>query len=412
MTRFRAYPVYLLLTSVSALLRSMFFTAAAVYYVTVVGLNPFQLVLVGTTLMVVILVSEVPTGVVADVYSRRLSIIIGNLLIGCGFVLEGLVPHFAAILTSQLIWGIGVTFMSGATEAWIADEVGEANVGPVYLRGAQAGQVGALVGIALGIGLASVQLNLALVAAGVTSIMLGIVLLLIMPEHGFTPKPRGERSSWQSLGQTLRQGLRMVRRRPVLTTILGIAFFYGMASETYDRLWEVHFLGNFAFPSLLSREPVVWFGAIRATALVLSVVMVELARRRLDTTSSVAATRALFGLTLLLLLGVVGFGLAASFPLALVAYLGAYLCRETIGPIFTAWLNQGLDSQVRATVLSLTGQVDAIGQIAGGPLFGALATAQGTPTAMVTAGLVLAPALLLFLRAMRINSASTIVSAS
>ncbi len=87
MNKRNAYGVYLLLNGVTALARSMIFTVAAVYYVTVVGLNPFQLVLVGTTLMLVILVSEVPTGIIADVYSRRLSIITGIFLIGIGFLL-------------------------------------------------------------------------------------------------------------------------------------------------------------------------------------------------------------------------------------------------------------------------------------------------------------------------------------
>ena len=70
-----------------------------------------------------------PTGLVADNYSRRLSIIIGFFLVGVGFVIEGLVPHFTVILLTQVIWGIGITFTSGATEAWIADEVGEASAG-------------------------------------------------------------------------------------------------------------------------------------------------------------------------------------------------------------------------------------------------------------------------------------------
>ena len=62
------------------------------------GLDPLQLVLVGTTLEATAFVCEIPTGVVADVYGRRLSVIIGLLLIAFGFLLEGLVPQFAAVL--------------------------------------------------------------------------------------------------------------------------------------------------------------------------------------------------------------------------------------------------------------------------------------------------------------------------
>jgi len=117
--------VYLIMNAAASLSYAMVFTVSGVYLVTVVGLNPLQLVLVGTSLEVAVLLFEVPTGVVADVYSRRLSIIIGMFGIGAGFVLWGATPVFAAVLLAQVIWGIGYTFTSGADTAWIADEVGE-----------------------------------------------------------------------------------------------------------------------------------------------------------------------------------------------------------------------------------------------------------------------------------------------
>jgi len=90
------------------------FTVNLLYLATVVGLSPLQLVLVGTVLEATCFLFEVPTGIVADLYSRRLSIIIGFLLIGAGFILEGSVPTFAAVLATQVLWGIGYTFTSGA----------------------------------------------------------------------------------------------------------------------------------------------------------------------------------------------------------------------------------------------------------------------------------------------------------
>src|SRR5512133_1473980 len=116
-----AYAVYLLMESITAFCFALIFTANMVYHVTVVHLNPLQLVLVGTLLETVVLIFEIPTGIVADVFSRRLSIWIGLLLIGVGFTIEGLFPTFGIVLLSQLFWGLGATFTSGATQAWIAD---------------------------------------------------------------------------------------------------------------------------------------------------------------------------------------------------------------------------------------------------------------------------------------------------
>src|SRR5512133_3310043 len=98
-----AYWVYLAMEGAQALLLSMIFTASSLYQVTVAGLSPLQLVLVGTTLESSVFLFEVPTGVVADVYSRRLSIIIGVFLIGLGFLVEGTFLIFWLILLAQVL---------------------------------------------------------------------------------------------------------------------------------------------------------------------------------------------------------------------------------------------------------------------------------------------------------------------
>ena len=90
-------------------------------------LGPFEAAVGGTAvelgirrqerLLLAILLCEVPTGVIADTYSRRLSVIIGVLIMGGAFVLEGLAPLVAAVLLAEVIAGVGETFLSGATDA-------------------------------------------------------------------------------------------------------------------------------------------------------------------------------------------------------------------------------------------------------------------------------------------------------
>jgi len=125
MDKNRAVKTYVGLRLFSALFFAVIVTVNLVYQATVVGLGPLQLVLVGTLLETVTFLFEIPTGIVADLYSRKLSVMIGVFLIGLGFVIEGAVPAFTAVLLAQIVWGIGFTFVSGAREAWIADEVGE-----------------------------------------------------------------------------------------------------------------------------------------------------------------------------------------------------------------------------------------------------------------------------------------------
>ena len=69
-------------------------------------------------------VFEAPTGMIADSYSRKWSIVIGYVIWGAGFLLQAFAPIYELTLLSQAIWGLGFTFVSGAPEAWLADEAG------------------------------------------------------------------------------------------------------------------------------------------------------------------------------------------------------------------------------------------------------------------------------------------------
>lgn len=404
MRRVDAYQVYLFLEGAQSLLFSMIFTASMIYQISVVGLSPLQLVLVGTTLEIIYFSFEIPTGVVADVYSRRLSIIIGLLLIGIGFFVEGSIPLFAAVLAAQLFWGIGATFTSGAVEAWISDEIGEKEAGRAFLR---ASQVGNLTGIA-GIGASMLLGSLFGVAApvwigGALIFILGVVMALIMPETGFKPTPRGERSTWRHLTGTFREGVKTVRGRPLLVKLMAVGVVMGMFSEGFDRLSSAHLINNFVFPPVFGRtfEIVVWFGVLGVIGRLLYAAVTEVVRKRLNMEDDRAVSWALAGFTAVLAAALFAFALSPSLILAMVTLLVIGIMRSLIGPVFNAWVNQhmGSDASVRATVFSMYGQADAIGQVAGGPVVGAVGN-WSLRAALSMSALLLIPAVGLFARAM------------
>lgn len=107
MKRLPAYPLSVGMSAVEGLAVSTVITTSLVYQVEIVGLNPLQLILVGTVLEATVFAFEIPTGVVADVYSRRLSVVIGLALTGIGFLLAGFIPLFGALLAAQVVGGLG-----------------------------------------------------------------------------------------------------------------------------------------------------------------------------------------------------------------------------------------------------------------------------------------------------------------
>jgi DHA3 family tetracycline resistance protein-like MFS transporter len=392
--------VYLLYSLLTAMFFALYATYNMVYYVDRLQLDALRLVLIGTTLEVTAFLCEVPTGIVADLYSRKLSIIIGHLFIGLGFVVSA-IPDFTYVLLAQVIWGLGWTFTSGATGAWITDEIGEERVGPVFMRGAQAGSIGGLLGVLVGTALVSFGLHVPLVAGGVLHMVLALLLVVIMRETGFTPASRTSHNPLRQMSATFRSGMRAVRGRSILILLLAVSLFWGMASEGYDRLWQKLMLDNFSFPLLGDLDPVTWFGVFSVAGSLLAIAANEVARRRVNTRDPQALGRALRVLSGALVASMVVFALAGSFNVAVIALLAFGMLRSVNWPLFDTWVNQLIDSRVRATVLSMTGQVDAIGQITAGPVLGMVGLNLSVRAAIFISALLLSPILLLYSRALR-----------
>jgi DHA3 family tetracycline resistance protein-like MFS transporter len=400
--RLSAVPVYLGVEVVASLASMLTFTITNVYFVTEVGMSPLQLVLCGTAMELAVFVFEVPTGAVADTIGRRFSVILSYVVIGGSMVLFGLFTSPVLIIAAFALWGVGYTFQSGAYEAWIADEVGPEHLTRVLLRGSQASWVGALAGVAIGTVVATVDLRAAIVAGGVATVALAAVLALVMPETGFRPHRGDGEASPRAFAATARRGIRLVRGHRVLLGMLAIAFFFGMWTESVDRLWQAQLLTEVGLPEIDGWSDVVWIGVITAATMVIGIVLDQVAVTRLGEASAARLARTLLVLTTLLVPAALAFALVTSPALAIVAYLAMSACRNLVYPLQSAWVNGTIeDSSVRATVLSIVNQSDAVGQVAGGPAIGAVGSSVGLRPALALGAAALAPAAALYARAVR-----------
>lgn len=395
------YWVYLMYTGLESLAFSLIFTVNLVYQAETVGLSPLQLVLVGTVLEATVFIFEIPTGILADTHSRRLSVIIGYGVVGLGFLIEGTIATFAGVLAAQVVWGFGVTFIIGAGDAWIADEVGEERAGKLYLRRSQVGSAFSIIGIVLSVVIASGNIQGAIIAGGVLLVINSVLLLLFMPEDGFTPAPKEDRETWQAMAATLRESGKAIRRRPVLMTIILIAVIGGASSEGFDRLWTAHMLENFTLPQLGRLDPIVWFGIIGIVSALIGIGFTEVIRRRVKTDTHGTVVRALRWIQGLHILMILIFALSQHFVLALLAFWMIGPLRGLEYPLQAAWTNQGLDPKVRATMLSVMAQANALGQVTVGPAVGYIGNMAGLRAALTTAGLLLTPVLLLYSRTLQ-----------
>ncbi len=406
--------VYYTMHIIISLASSIMFTTYAIYYIEELGLNPLQLILIGAAIELTVIVFESITGVVADTYSRRLSIIIATFILGAAFIFEGSIPYlshstlavgvlsaFVLLLFAEFIRGIGETFLSGADQAWLTDEVGEEAVAKIFVRTNQLRLIASLVGIIISVALASLALNLPYLVGGVLYIFLGIFLCVYMKEKNFERVEAANEKPWKAMSSTFLSGVTFIKNKPVLVMLLVVTVFIGATSEGFDRLWEAHLLEVFTFPSIGSLDAVVWFGVIQFVGTLISIGAMEWYQRKFDVNQPKVIRYSLFYFTMGQVIFLVLFAVTPSFYLAIGCFWVLGIIGSITAPMYQAWLNQQLESKSRATVLSIMGQGNAVGQGLGGPFVGIIATRYYIRTALVLSAILLLPAVVLYGKVMK-----------
>jgi DHA3 family tetracycline resistance protein-like MFS transporter len=205
-----------------------------------------------------------------------------------------------------------------------------------------------------------------------------------------------------------KEGVRAMRSHPALMLILGTAALHGASTEGFDRLADLHILRDIGLPAFGQLSQLWWFAILDGGSLAIGFAALIVVRRRATLEGHVPVARILALIDVLLVVSVVVFAVTGRFWVALAAMWIVGALRSVREPVFTVWINQGLDPKTRATINSVGGQADAVGQAAGGPMLGAIGGSLGVPVAIVASALLQLPTLLLYRRAIRKGTVGTL----
>jgi MFS family permease len=373
-----------------ALLHNGWWLVTSVYLVVDAGLSPSELVLIAAAQGFVMLVFEVPAGVVADTISRKWSLVISHVLMGTAMVATGLVSDFGPIVATQMLWGLSWTFASGADVAWITDELDQpARISVVLVRSGRAQLTGAAAGI-VGLGtLGSVAgRSTAMVLAGCAMLLLGVYVVSRFPEQRFVPAPtRRLSASWSILmrGSALVRGSRVILLMFVATFLVNGAAIFGRLQAR--RLVDIG----------LPFDPVAWLTALGVLTLLAGAAALRVVEPRIDdgrTALRSYAVACAAGVSGLIVLAVTADELSGSAAVLLVAGIAVPITRT----MATIWVNQQTSGDVRATVHSLLAQAEYLGEIVCGLAIAVVARLAGLSPALVACAGLFAIALLLVQR--------------
>jgi MFS family permease len=332
-------------------------------------------------------VFEVPTGVVADTRGRRFSFLLGaaTLLLATllYLVMWQLRAPFVGWAAASMVLGLGFTFFSGATEAWLVDALRstgfQGDLETVFGRAQNVGGAAMLTGSILG-GVIAQATNLG-VPFVLRAAMLGVTLLVAyrsMHDLGFTARSgAGVVADVRTvLDGAIDGGL---RNRPVRWLMLAAPFSSGVGFFTFYAM-QPYLLQLYGDPGAYSVAGLA--AALVAGAQIVGGLSVSRARRwfRRRTDALILATLANIGILVLI-------GWTTSFALALVL-LGAWALVFAIqSPLRQAFMNGVIPSAQRATVLSFDSLMGSAGGAVAQPVLGRTADVLGYgPSYIVSAG--------------------------
>lgn len=395
-------PLILFWAFARAALARGFWLVASLYLVLDARLAPSELVLIGVGQALASFLFEVPTGVVADTLSRKLSIVLSHLVVALGMLMTGLVTDFPLLLVSQVIWGVGWTFSSGADIAWITDELNDpARVNGVLAAEARWGQIGSACGLLLFGGLAAlIGRSAVILGAGGGMLMLGVLVAWIFPERHFRPTRADHR---QRALDIFRQGLRLVRHDREILAIFAANLLIHGAADGFERLSVQRLVGLGLPVGIDTSLWLAWLGIVGALLGALALRGVE------ATLAGVRAAPWVYALGCVV--GALGVWLLAFAPNARVGSTGILIASGIAWTVTRAvaaiWVNQRTTRDVRARVQSFLAQTEYVGEAACGLILAGVAASASNLAALALAGLLVVGAGLIALRARPAPSSST-----
>ena len=329
---------------------------------------------------------EIPTGVVADTLGRRTSfllsiavLLVSTLLyVAAGLAEAGLGPFIAI----SVLIGLGYTFYSGATEAWLVDALRgtgfEGDLDRVFSRAQSVTAAAMLVGTLAGGFLGMIDLAVPFLVRAALLVPVFVIAFSMMHDVGFSGRPLTRASFGHEVRSVASASAQYgMRDRRVRLLVLIPFFQYGFFVWGWYA-WQPYFL------DLLGRDEIWVAGCISA---VLSLAMIA-GNTLVGRLSHACARRTtiMFWAAAVQTAAAVGVGVLTNFWGAASMLVVFSVAMGVFGPVKQAYLHASIPTEQRATLVSFDSLVGNLGSVGGQIGLGYWSRERGIAEAYVLGG--------------------------
>ncbi len=397
--------VYLALTLLSTLAASFIWGINTLFLLDA-GLTNVEAFAANAFFTAGMVIFEIPTGVIADTWGRRTSYLLGAATLLVSTLLYLTMWRIQAPLlgwaVSSILLGLGFTFFSGATEAWLVDALAftgqKESLESFMAKGQVVGGAAMLTGSVAGGFIAQVtDLGVPYV---IRSVILGLTLVTAfvwMKDLGFTPDR--SKGALLEIRRVLRESMDNGWHNPPVRWLMLAALCTGGVDIFAFYALQPYLLELYGDPGAFGIAGLA--AAVIAGSEMVAGLLVPRLRHLFAGRTNALIIASLIGTGCLL-----GLGFTRSFPVAVALLVVWGLTFSIAVPIRQAYINGIIPTGQRATVLSFDSLMSSAGGVVAQPALGRVADLFGYSRAYVVSGLLQLAAVPFLLLARRERASS------
>lgn len=381
----RTYVVFSFLFS----LAHSFFFATYQLFLASRGLNLLEINLVNMFFMIGVFLMEVPTGAFADTFGRKKSVVNGCFLTSLSMLVYFLGNSFWAFVAAELIGALGLTFLSGALEAWVVDALSshgyDGEIATVFRQEVYASQAGIIIGSLAGGYLGQHDLALPWLASSIGTFAAGVFALFAIAEKEKKRMPF--RFTFAPFKKVIADSVSFGYKKKSVWFVALFGMFLAMSVQGMNMQWPFVFQKTYGF----STSQLGWlFVFVSLVTMLGGKLSAHFASRIRQEKNAIVLSQ------IVTVIGMLGAAMMLGVVPTAALFLFHEMGRGMVGPLKQSYLNHRIPSEKRATILSFDSMMGRIGAFIG--LFGSgyLAQKAGIPTNWLASGVLLSIGVIVF----------------
>ncbi len=337
---------------------------------------------------------EIPTGVFADLIGRKKSTLIGLFITMVSIFLVFFFTNYYLLLFTFALWGLGLTFVSGAYDAWVVDLLHSNKkkelVQDYFVKQHSFYSFALLFSGLIGAWLVQIFGLKVIWIVTASSFIPSIIIFYLFGKESFVRKKRNFKNEIKKFVSHTKDSTKFASSHKIISSLILASGILVLVKSLSGFLTWQPLLQNYGFQDH-------WFGYLYSGMMFFGIFGPFLANRIEKKigkkTTYLMGVLAITGITLFLI------SFVNSVIFFVIIFLVSYaLMLDLYHPIYKTFFQKHLPSRMRASVASFDSMVGSALFIVGMPLAGYLADNVGPQNTIFLASFLFIPLVIIFFR--------------